>query len=119
MKNYNIREGYLYTDLDAPYDEESNKIDVYTSVYWTADTEKEYNNKERIINDYSYEDDLVKLVAWCDTSGYDYWVVQQGEDNYVSIDVYLKKDVDLYTQEEIINISVIIDNADEYFNNLL
>lgn len=112
---YDIKNGRLYNDLDCPFDSEINKIDVYSSVYWTARTEKEYAIKEKTINDFSFEDDLVKANAWCDISGYDYWVIQQEEPNYVSIDVYLKKPVDDYTQEEIKHISELITKWDEMF----
>lgn len=115
MIKYNIITGELYTDLDTPYDKEGNKIDVYTSVYWTANNEKEYNTKESIINDFRHENELFEMVAWCDVSGYDYWVVKQEEPNYVSIDVYLKKQPEQYTQEELQTISKAIIDADNYF----
>lgn len=112
---YSIVENRLYNDLDCPYDEESNKIDVYTSVYWSAENEEDYKKKENIIDSFVYEDNLVKANAWCDISGYNYWVIQQQEDNYISIDVYLKKNPDDYTQEEIRKISDLITEWNESF----
>lgn len=106
----------LRVDLDAPYDKSNNKIDVYSSVYWTADNKAEYNRKEKLIHDYKVDNDLFDLFAWCDISGYDYWVIQQEEENYVSIDVVLKKDVELYTDEEIEQIREAIIVADDYFS---
>lgn len=111
----NILNGNLGTDLDTPYCEEGNKIDVYSSVYWTADSKDEYNKKEEIISSYVINNDLFNLFAWCDISGYDYWVIQQEEENYVSIDVYLKKLPNEYTQKELMIIRNAIINADEYF----
>lgn len=119
MKKYSIKKGRLFTDLDTPYDKEANKIDVYSSVFWTADTEKEYQKKEQIINSWQYEDELVKCNAWCDISGFKYWVIQQEEENYVSIDVVLKKKPKDYSQEERIKIRDIIIKADEYFETNL
>lgn len=116
---YNIRKGLLYNDLDCPYDEVDNKIDVYTSVYWTADDEIEYQKKAEVINSFIYEDDLIKANAWCDGSGYKYWVIQQEEENYVSINVCLKKNVDDYTQEEIKKISDLISKWDDMFHSKL
>ena len=112
---YNIEKGQLFADVDCEYDKENNKIDVYGTMYWTADDEEEYKAKEKIINDYIFENDLVKIYAWCDISGYDYWVIQQEEENYVSIDVILKKPVGEYTQNEIRQISDWIGIADDYF----
>jgi hypothetical protein len=119
VKQLDIKTGFLGIDLDTVYDAESNKIDVYTSVNWTADNESEYNKKEQIIYDYRIVNDLFELVCWGDISGYDYWVIQQEETNYVSIDVYLKKGVDEYTQQEIQFIANEISKADDYFLNKL
>lgn len=119
MRVYNIEKGELFTDIDTYYDKENNKIDVYSSVNWSAENEEEYNRKEGIINNWVYEDDLVIAHAWCDVSGFDYWVVRQEEPNYVSIDVVLKKDVKDYTQEEQQKIRDIIIEADEYFKEKL
>ena len=114
-KLYDIVNGYLGTDLDTPYSENENKIDVYSSVYWSADTEEEYKRKEELINSYNIVNDLFILFAWCDISGYEYWVKQQEEENYVSIDVILKKQPNEYTQEELQIIRDEIIKADEYF----
>jgi len=119
MKIYNIENGSLFNDLDCLYDKENNRIDVYSSVYWSAENEKEYLNKENIINNFTYEDDLIKVNAWCDVSGFDYWVIKQEELNYVSIDVYLKKNVKDYTQEEIKFISDKIVEFDNLFQSKL
>lgn len=116
---YNIRKGEYDLKLDCPYDEESNKIDVYSSVSWTADTPEAYEAKEKYISEFSYEDNLIKANAWCDISGYEYWVIKQEEENYVSIDVYLKKNPDDYTQDEIKLITQLISKWDEEFTNEL
>lgn len=115
----NIETGHLETDLDNSYDKENNKIDVYSSVYWTADNEKEYTNKEEIINSYKKENELFKLNCWCDISGFNYWVIQQEEENYVSIDVWLKKQPSEYTNKELTEIREAIITADNYFDTKL
>jgi len=119
MVKLDILSGNLGTDLDTPYCEEGNKIDVYSSVYWTADSKEEYKKKEDIINSYKVENNLFELSAWCDISGYHYWVIQQEEENYVSIDVVLKKQPNEYTESELIIIRDAIIKADEYFDNAL
>jgi len=118
MKNQ-IESSNLKLDLDCPYNKEENQIEVYSSVYWTAETEKEYEAKEKIIADYIIDTDLFLLVSWCDCSGFDYWVIKQEEENYVSIDVVLKKAVEDYTQAEIDIIKEAITVADEYFTDKL
>lgn len=119
MRTYNIQKGELHTDLDTPYDEENNKIDVYCSVSWSGENKEDYERKENIIKEWSYEDSLVKMNSWCDISGYNYWVIQQEETNYVSIDVVLKKLPCEYTQTEIESISNAIFSANLYFEETL
>jgi len=110
-----IIENNLKLDVDAPYCKEGNKIDVYTNCSWTADSEEEYQAKEKLINDYKVDNELFELFAWCDSSGYEYWVVEEQQDNYVSVDVNLKKQVEEYTDEEIQVIRKAIEEADCYF----
>lgn len=98
-------------------DEEGHKIDVYSSCYWSEDNEAAYQKSEELIRNYKIDNDLVEIFAWCDISGYHYHVIEREEDNYVSIDVVLKKEE--YTDEEITTISQLIDIADEYFVNKL
>lgn len=114
-KLLNIISGDLGLSIDCPYDKDNNKIDVYSSVYWSADSKKEYKKKESTISKWKYEDELMRAYAWCDFSGYDYWVVQQEEENYVGIDVYLKKRPEEYTQAEIRFIAAKIEGWDDYF----
>ena len=119
MKKYNIITGEMFTDLDTPYDKDNNKIDVYSSVYWSADSKEEYKEKEDIINNWKLDNSLVSCFAWCDISGFDYWVIEQQEENYVSIDVCLKKPANEYTQDELIRIRELIIEADRYFEDKL
>ena len=103
----------LRPDCDWVLDEENNKIDVYSSRYWGCSTEEQYKKNEELIRDYKVDNDLVSIFSWCDISGFNYWMVQQEEDNYVSIDVVLKKES--YTDEEVVKINELIIEADNYF----
>jgi len=118
-KNTTIRDNKLDCDMDTPYCEDGNKIDVYTKCSWTADSEEDYIKKEGIISNYKVENHLFKINAWCDVSGYDYWVVKQKEENYVSVDVVLKKLPEEYTQAEIEIIRGAIIYADQYFEDTM
>lgn len=118
-KQYSILENRLYADVDTMYDSDANKIDVYSSVSWSAETERDYKDKEELIDSWSVENELFKAYAWCDISGFDYWVIQQEEPNYVSIDFELKKQPEEYTQEEMQQIRDAIIKADQYFEEKL
>lgn len=108
---------YLKLDCDWVLDDEGKKIDVYGTPYWTADTEKDYQHQEELINAYNVSNSLITISAWCDISGFDYWVIQQEESNYVSYDVILLKDV--YTDDEVLEINRLIIEADLYFDSVL
>ena len=107
------------------YDPETNQLQVYTNVAWDAseETKKQYKEKETLIENYSIENHLFSLKAWCDISGYEYWKKEcestKGETirelNYVSVDVCLKKPVEQYDFSEIVRIIEAIDEADDYF----
>jgi hypothetical protein len=118
MKNQ-IGSNNLRIDLDCPYNKEENQIEVYSSVYWTAKNKKEYSKKEDLITNYKIDNGLFSLYSWCDVSGYNYWVIQQEEENYVSIDVVLKKPVKEYSNQEIELIKEAIIVADDYFSSKL
>jgi type I site-specific restriction endonuclease len=103
----------LRCDVDWQLDQEENKIDVYGSSCWGAKDKQSYDAQEALIDAFKIDNDLVKVNCWCDISGYDYWMVDQEESNYVSIDVYLKKKE--YTDEEVVQIREVIIETDNYF----
>lgn len=92
---------------------EDNLMQVYGTSNWTAESKQEYERFETLINDYKYEDELCIITAWCDVSGFDSWVLQQEESNYVSIDVIFKKEVN--TILDLAKIKHNILEADDYF----
>lgn len=49
-----------------------------------------YEKQEKMIQEASYVCEDYDIYAWCDSSGYDYWVVKQEEDNYVMVTVKMK-----------------------------
>jgi len=92
------------------------KLDIYTDINWSGKNKKEYREKEKHIYNFSIDNDLFLLKSWCDISGYDYWVKQQEEDNYVSIDIHLKKDLIDFTEQEL---DVLIKTLDKAQDDLI
>ena len=102
---------------DVSIDEtDKRKLDIYTDINWSGKNKKEYREKEKHIYNFSIDNDLFLLKSWCDISGYDYWVKQQEEDNYVSIDIHLKKDLIDFTEQEL---DVLIKTLDEAQDDLI
>ena len=58
---------------------------------WTAKTHKEYRDIEKRIDKIGKKTKAFEVYAWCDISGFDYWVKKQEEPNYIQISVVLKK----------------------------
>lgn len=115
-----IKENLQLGNIDWEFDPEfaeNGKLDIYSTSNWTAESEDQYEEFESKINQYNIDNELFSLLAWCDISGYDYWVVQQEEANYVSIDVMIKKET--LTLEEIKQIEAAIFEANDYFESEL
>ena len=100
-------------NLGLDFTFEDNLMQVYSSSNWTTENKQQYEQFETLINNYKYEDDLCIITAWCDISGFDYWVLQREESNYVSIDVLFKKEVN--TILDLAKIKDNILNTDDYF----
>lgn len=58
---------------------------------WTAETKREYQSIEKRISKIGAKRAAYEIYAWCDTSGFDYWVRRQQEPNYIQISVSLKR----------------------------
>lgn len=56
---------------------------------WTAKTEELYKAKEKDIDAIEFKGEGWEMYAWCDVSGFGYWVERMGEDNYIQISVRL------------------------------
>lgn len=118
MKNLEtLLKDNIKVDCDWSYEPNDNIIDAYGSSNWTAPTEAEYNVFAALIDAYKEDNELFTLTASYDVSGFNYWVIQQEETNYVSINVQLKKTE--YTIAEIKDISDAIGIADNYFLDVL
>jgi hypothetical protein len=78
---------------------------------WGAETEEEYNQAAEKIDAISYSGNGWSVYAWYDVSGFDYWMNQQEEQNYINITVAF--DSDEIDGNEIPNIQKALDSAYE------
>src|SRR5215217_3442739 len=107
----------LKIDLDCNVDYDDNRLDFYGSSYWGADSKEDYEASEQKINDYKASGEGWELYCWCDVSGYDYWMIQQEESNYVSITVTLNEAG--LPEEEFAKMLGALCKADDYFKSEL
>ena len=80
-------------------DSEPNRLLIWHPINWSAPNEKDYKKQEKLIDRQRYKSKLFEAYAWYDISGYDYWVKQMSEPNYVSIDVVVSKP--MLTEKEV------------------
>lgn len=106
----------LKLSVEFGLDIENNIIEVLSDVCWSDVDKDSYYDKQNKIQSYSFCNDLVTIIAWCDISGFDYWS-REDELNYVVIDVKLLNDS--YTDDEIGRISACIEEVNDYFHNIL
>ena len=76
---------------------------------WGAKDENEYEQAEKEINAISYKGEGWEVYCWFDVSGWDYWMNQQEESNYIMTTVAFESDEVDSSQVEPINTA--IDNA--------
>lgn len=103
----------LVKDLDLTVEVDEKLIDIYGSCYWGADNLEDYEKQEALISDYKVQGEFFSVYAWCDISGYNYWMKQQEEANYVSIGINVWKTE--LTEDEVKQLAEAIETADLYF----
>lgn len=97
IKNLNIIDGdYKSLDLD----------DLF---HWTTKTKARYETIEKRINKIGKKTKAFTIYAWCDVSGFNYWVKKQKESNYIQISISLHKNE--LTEKEIESLKSALEDA--------
>jgi hypothetical protein len=107
----------IIKDLDISVNVEDQIIDVYGTSNWGADNMEDYEKQEALIDEYKLQGECFSIYTWYDISGYDYWMKEQEEANYLSIGVNVWKSE--LTEEDIKSIAEAIEETDLYFINKL
>lgn len=68
-------------------DKKDLRLHLDDIIYWWEDDEEEYNKLEKEIYEFKIVTKEYRIFAWCDISGYDYWIRQQRESNYIQISI--------------------------------
>jgi hypothetical protein len=98
-------------DLEYDGDAEDTRLHGNEVLNWGAETEEDYEKATKEIDAISYNGNGWQVYAWYDVSGYDYWMIQQQEPNYINITVSF--DSDEINRDEIPNIQKAVDSAYE------
>jgi hypothetical protein len=72
--------------------EKDNKyLDIVESFSWSAKKEKKYYKITNQIDELEVLGNGWRIYCWYDISGYDYWVKQQEEPNYIEVTISFDK----------------------------
>ena len=107
--------------LEFDDDKSDMRLHFDKSIRWTAETEAEYNGIENKICAFSIERKSYTVYAWCDISGYDYWVLGQEEPNYIQISVIfnyedITEDECVQLEDDVINTEIIFQEYEMELN---
>lgn len=91
MKFYELESEHLEFDGDKT-DLRLHSVEQYN---WGAKEEKDYIEAENKIESISYKGNGWEVYCWFDVSGWDYWMNQHEEPNYIMTTViFEKEDID-------------------------
>ena len=81
-------------DLDLEYDGDETDLRLHGSemLNWGAETEAEYKEATDAIDAISFKGNGWEVYAWYDVSGFNYWMVQQEEQNYINVTIMFAVD---------------------------
>lgn len=115
MKRIHLLElpSLLMLDLDSEIHVDEKYLDVSLISNWSADNEDDYKKFESLISDYNVIGEGYKITAWCDISGYNYWVLQENEPNYIQLSISF--DNDSISEDDLSKIQDAICEAELYF----
>jgi len=90
IKFYDIPEKIKFLEFDG--DKEDKRLHFDRDIKFYTANENDYKEIEEHIEKYSIERKYYTVYVWCDVSGFDYWIKQMQESNYIKISVMFKAD---------------------------
>ena len=105
----------LITEVIFDGDLEDKRLHLEPSINWWEEDKLEYEKVEEKIQNFSIERPKYTVYAWCDVSGFNYWIKQQEECNYIQISVVFS--VDDITLDEVKQLEKDIDKAYNHFQD--
>lgn len=90
MKFYDIPLEIKTLEFDG--DKTDLRLHSTEQIYWGADNEISYNKATEAIDKISYKGKGWRLFAWYDISGFNYWMENMREPNYIQLSIYFEKE---------------------------
>lgn len=69
---------------------DDNRLFTETIFTYSSNSKREYNKIQKHIDNFEIKGKGFTIGVWNDSSGYEYWTIQQEEDNYIQITVYIE-----------------------------
>lgn len=88
----------IISDLVFDGDLEDKRLYLEPAINWWEKEESDYEKVEDKISNFEIKRPKYTVFAWCDVSGFDYWIKQQQDCNYIQITVSFNQE-DLDTEE--------------------
>lgn len=85
LKAYNVK-------VEDDGDDNDLRLHSSESYRWSADNKKDYDTCAANIDAIKFKGKGWEIYAWCDISGFDYWVVKQEETNYIQLTIAFDED---------------------------
>lgn len=76
---------------------------------WGADNEEDYEEATELIDSIEEKGNGYTIYCWCDISGYDYWMINMQETNYIQISVMF--DSPTIDESELENLKTLLDKV--------
>ena len=117
IKFYDIIHSNEFKDLVFDGDKKDKRLHLAETLTFFISEKEEYENVENELITTEKHGNGYTVYAWCDISGYDYWINQEQECNYIQISVAFNKQS--INKSELAQLRKDIDNIYEKFEMLV
>lgn len=87
IKFYEITKEMLGYHITFDGDKSDLRLHSDDTFQWGAKLKRAYQKAEKLINKIEFKGEGWQIYAWCDVSGFDYWMKSQQETNYIQITI--------------------------------
>lgn len=89
MKYFNLPELLAKRNINITFDGDKTdlRLHIDDNYRWGANVKREYKRASDLIDAIEYKGKGWEIFAWYDVSGFDYWMKQMEETNYIQITI--------------------------------
>jgi hypothetical protein len=106
------------TSLEFDGDKTDLRLHYEEMTSFSAETEEEYNVITKILDKFQIQGNGWLIVLHYDVSGYDYWVKQMGERNYIGITIHFENEDVPFDENDYMLLDRSLNLTDEFINDI-